>query len=64
MNIILCGDININYLDYMGSNRLKLDSLLASYHSDNLTDFPTRVTCTSATVTDNFFINKNINKIF
>jgi hypothetical protein len=39
----------INYLDDMGYNGLKLDSLLASYHLDNLVDFPTRVTCTSAT---------------
>jgi hypothetical protein len=64
VNIILCRYINISYLDYMDSKRLKLDSLLASYHLDNLVDFPTRVTCTSATAIDNFFMNKSINKNF
>jgi hypothetical protein len=64
MNIILCGDLNINYLGDMSSNRLKLDSLLASYHLDNSVDFPIRVTCTSATAIDNFFINKSIDKNF
>jgi hypothetical protein len=48
----------------MNSIRLKLDSLLASYHLDNLVDFPTQVTGTSATAIDNFFINKSINKNF
>jgi hypothetical protein len=38
----------------MGSNRLKLDSVLASYDLDSIVDFPTRVTSTSATAIDNF----------
>jgi hypothetical protein len=61
---MLCGDININYLDDMGSNKLKLDSLLASYHLCSIVDFPTRVTCTSDTAIDNSFIDKGRNKIF
>jgi hypothetical protein len=64
INILLCGDININYLDIMGSNKLKLDSLLASCHLCGTADFPTRVTSTLATAIDNFFIDKHRNKIF
>jgi exonuclease III len=31
LDIILCGDINVNYLDDDGTKKHKLDSLLASY---------------------------------
>jgi hypothetical protein len=63
-NIILCGDININYLDDAGTNKLKLNSLLASYNFCSIVDFPTRVTNTSATAIDNFFIDKHRNENF
>jgi hypothetical protein len=58
-NIILCGDININYLDDTGNNKIRLVSLLASYHLTSIADFPTRVSNTSATEIDNVFINRN-----
>jgi hypothetical protein len=52
---ILCGDININYLDDEDTNKLKLNSLPASYHLCSIVDFPTRVTSTSGTAINNFF---------
>jgi hypothetical protein len=64
INIILCGDINNNYLDDEDTNKLKLISLLTSYHLCSIVDFPTTVTGISATAMDNFFINKCRNYIF
>jgi hypothetical protein len=63
-NIILYGDINVNYLDDMANNKIRLASLLASYHLTSIVDFPTRVSNTSATLIDNIFINRNTNKTF
>jgi hypothetical protein len=59
LNIILCGDININYLDDVSTNKQKLNFLLASYNLCSIVDFPTRVTNISATAIDNFFKHKN-----
>ncbi|PNF24939.1 hypothetical protein B7P43_G09362 [Cryptotermes secundus] len=64
IDIILCGDINVNYLDEAGTKKQKLDSLLASYNLYSIVNFPTRVTNTSATATDNFFIDKHRNEIY
>jgi endonuclease/exonuclease/phosphatase family metal-dependent hydrolase len=63
-NVILCGDINMNYLDDMDNNKIRMVSLLASYHLTSIVDFPTRVSNTSATANDNIFINRNVNKTF
>jgi exonuclease III len=63
-NIILCGDINVNYLDDGDTNKLTLDSLLASYNLCSTVNFPTRVTNTSATATDNYFIDNHRNEIY
>jgi hypothetical protein len=54
-NIILCGDINVNYLDEGCSKKQKLDSLLASHNLYSVVNFPTRITNSSATTIDNFF---------
>jgi hypothetical protein len=64
IKIILCGDININYLDDTGSNKPRLNTLLASYHLSSIVNFPTRVSGTSATAIDNIFINRNTNETF
>ena len=65
LNVVICGDFNINY-EYLGdsTNKLKLDSLLASYNLHSTVDFPTRITNSSCTAIDNIFINKNINTGF
>ena len=63
LNIIICGDFNINYLEN-SNNKLQLDSLLASYNLHSVVDFPTRVTNSSCTAIDNIFINKHINMGF
>jgi hypothetical protein len=55
INIILCADININYLDDVRINKHKLNSLLATYNLHSIVDFPTRVTNTSAMAIDSFF---------
>jgi hypothetical protein len=56
-NIILCGDVNINYL-CESNTRTQLDSLLASYNLFNLVNFPTRIDNKSSTAIDGIFIDK------
>jgi arginine deiminase len=63
LNIIICGDFNINYLEN-SKNKLLLDSLLASYNLHNAVDFPTRITHNSLSAIDNIFLNKHINTDF
>ena len=63
INIIICGDININYLNYT-NNKLQLDSLLASYGLYSTADFPTRINSCSSTAIDNIFIDKYKNSNF
>ena len=59
-NLIICGDININYL--MSSNyKTQLDNLLASFNLSTAVDFPTRITKNSSTAIDNIFIDKTKN---
>ena len=55
-NIIICGDINVNYLN--DDNRKKqLDAVLQSYNLTSIVTFPTRVDISSCTIIDNFFID-------
>ena len=54
--IILCGDLNINYLTDTSKKHL-LDSLLASFNLYSTVKFPTRITNTSCTLIDNIYIN-------
>jgi exonuclease III len=58
--LIICGDININYLE-IGSRRQQLDNMLATYRLSNLVEFPTRIFNGSRSAIDNFFIDKTIN---
>ena len=56
LHFIICGDININYLNESG-NKSQLDNLLLSYNLTNIINFLTRIQNTSATATDNIFID-------
>ena len=55
VEIIMCGDININYLINSTSKQL-LDSLLASYGLHSTVQFPTRIQNNSYTTIDNIFL--------
>jgi len=63
INITICGDININYLDNT-NNKLQLDSLLASYDLYSTVDFPTRINNCSSTTINNIFTDKFKNTNF
>jgi hypothetical protein len=56
-NLILCGDLNINYLSN-SNGKTHLDLLLTTYGLYNIVDFPTRVDNKSATAIDGIFIDK------
>jgi hypothetical protein len=60
INLIICGDVNINYLQ-TSSSKNQLDSLLALYNLYGVVDFPTRITESSSTAIDNFFMDKGKN---
>ena len=54
--IIICGDININYL-IDSTHKQLLDLLLASYGLSSTVQFPTRIQNNSYSAIDNIFIN-------
>jgi exonuclease III len=56
MNLIICGDINVNYLQD-SRNKSLLNSLLASFNLHSAVNFPTRISSKSSTIIDNIFIN-------
>jgi len=60
INLIICGDVNINYLQ-TSSSKNQLDSLLALYNLYGVVDFPMRITESSSTAIDNFFMDKGKN---
>jgi hypothetical protein len=62
IKIIICGDININYLDN-NNYKSQLDSLLASYDLYSAVDFPLIINDSSSTAIDYIFndIFKNTN---
>jgi len=54
-NLIICGDINIDYLSE--NNRKKqLDSMLQTYNLTATVNFPTRIQGRSSTLIDNIFL--------
>jgi len=57
MNLIICGDINVNYLQDL-RNKSLLNSLLASFNLHSAVSFPTRISRNSSTIIDNIFIDK------
>ena len=56
LQIIICGDLNINYL-MESEKKNQLDNLLLSYNLTSIINFPTRVQNTSATAIDDIFID-------
>ena len=56
-NLIICGDINVDYLQDT-RNKSLLNSLLASYNLHSAVNFPTRISRNSSTIIDNIFIDK------
>ena len=58
MDLILCGDFNINHLDDTPRKHL-LESLLASFNLFSTVKFPTRTFNNSRTLIDNIYINTN-----
>ena len=57
IDIIVCGDININYLDENCNKRRQLDALLATYNLISTVRFPTRSLNGSVSAIDNIFID-------
>ena len=54
LQIIICGDININYL-MERKKKNQLDNLLLSYNLTSIINFPMRIQNTYATAIDNIF---------
>ena len=55
-NIIICGDVNVNYL-IDNNRRRQLDAVLHSYNLAGIVEFPTRFDLNSQTAIDNVFID-------
>jgi hypothetical protein len=56
--LILCGDLNINYF-IDNSRKDLLNSLLASFNLTSTINFPTRISNNSCTLIDKIFINSS-----
>jgi hypothetical protein len=55
IDFIICGDININFL--INSDRKRqLETLLKTYHSTSVVNFPTHTQQNSASALDNFLL--------
>jgi len=57
IEIIICGDINVNHLDENCYKRRQLNTLLATYNLRSTVRFPTRSLNGTATAIDNLFID-------
>jgi len=60
LQIIICRDININYL-MESEKKNQLDNLLLSYNLTSIINFPMTVQNTYATAIDNIFIDIYLN---
>jgi len=58
LKVIICGDININYLTE-GDRKSQLDAMLLTYGLASIVHFPTRSQGLSSTAIDNIFIDTN-----
>jgi endonuclease/exonuclease/phosphatase family metal-dependent hydrolase len=56
LNLILCGDINIDYLTE-NERKTQLHSMLQTYNITAIVNFPTRSQGVSSTTIDNIFID-------
>jgi ribosomal protein L22 len=57
---VICGDININYLENC-NKRQQLDALLQTYKLTGTVSFPARKSKASTTTIDNIFITRTKN---
>jgi exonuclease III len=55
-NIIICGDVNVNYLSD-NRDKSQLNAVLHSYNLSSIVKFPTRIGLNSHTAIDNVFID-------
>jgi len=55
---IICGDFSINFSDN-NTKKMKVENLLNTYNLRGTVQFPTRITNSSSTTTDNIFTDKN-----
>jgi len=62
VKFVICGDININYLEKCNT-RQQLDALLQTYNLIGTVLFPTRKSKASSTAIDNIFIRRTKNSI-
>ena len=56
--LILCGDINVDYLAEDEKKR-QLNAMLLTYNLVSIVHFPTRTQGSSSTATDNIFLDTN-----
>ena len=57
--IILCGDLNVDYYDF-NQKKIQLENFLDSFNLVGTVHFPTRITPTTASTIDNIFIGKHL----
>lgn len=57
MEIIICGNVNINYLAKNCNKQQQLDNLLATYNLISTIRFPTRIINGTVSKIDNIFID-------
>jgi exonuclease III len=58
--VIICGDVNINYLEYC-DRRQQLDALLSTYNLIGTVNFSTRIVKKARTAIDNIYSHKTRN---
>jgi exonuclease III len=56
VKVVICGDINLNYVDNC-LKKLKLDDILSSYNLSSIVTFPTRIVRHTSTIIDNIYID-------
>jgi hypothetical protein len=59
VELIICGDTNINYL-IENYKKEQLQSVLDTYNLVQIISFPTRISSTSISLIDNFFLDRSI----
>jgi exonuclease III len=57
VKVIICGDINVNFMDDCPRKR-QLEILLKSFNLSSIVTFPTRIGLNKSTIIDNIFIDK------
>jgi exonuclease III len=56
LELIVCGDFNVNFLENSNSSR-QIISLFQTYNLVRVVDFPTRITADSSTAIDSIFVD-------